>query len=404
MRMINVAILGFGVVGGGVADLLTNNSDCVSRLGGDEINIKYLLDLRDFPDSPFADRVVHDFDIILSDPEVSCVIEVMGGSHPAYEYTVAALKAGKSVITSNKEVVAAFGDEFLSLAAEHGACYRFEAAVGGGIPVISPMISFIGQNRLREVRGILNGTTNYILTKMFSYGASFEESLKDAQDRGYAERNPDADVLGTDACRKITILTALATGKLLPTDSIHTEGITAIRKEDVIFAEKIGMKIKLLGRCILTDNGIQAVVAPFMIHNDSPLSTVSGVYNAVEVIGDPIGNVMFYGQGAGAGATASAVVGDLMQIMRSGRSYAEPCWTKTDDGLLDFACFEARNYVALDGVTLSEVNAALGEIQLICDEGELAFITGVLSESEISEAIEKLTTAGATIKSRIRLV
>ena len=402
--MINVAILGFGVVGGGVADLLTNNSDCVSRLGGDEINIKYLLDLRDFPDSPFADRVVHDFDIILSDPEVSCVIEVMGGSHPAYEYTVAALKAGKSVITSNKEVVAAFGDEFLSLAAEHGACYRFEAAVGGGIPVISPMISFIGQNRLREVRGILNGTTNYILTKMFSYGASFEESLKDAQDRGYAERNPDADVLGTDACRKITILTALATGKLLPTDSIHTEGITAIRKEDVIFAEKIGMKIKLLGRCILTDNGIQAVVAPFMIHNDSPLSTVSGVYNAVEVIGDPIGNVMFYGQGAGAGATASAVVGDLMQIMRSGRSYAEPCWTKTDDGLLDFACFEARNYVALDGVTLSEVNAALGEIQLICDEGELAFITGVLSESEISEAIEKLTTAGATIKSRIRLV
>ncbi len=402
--MINVAILGFGVVGGGVADLLTNNSDCVSRLGGDEINIKYLLDLRDFPDSPFSDRVVHDFDIILSDPEVSCVIEVMGGSHPAYEYTVAALKAGKSVITSNKEVVAAFGDEFLSLAAEHGVCYRFEAAVGGGIPVISPMISFIGQNRLREVRGILNGTTNYILTKMFSYGASFEESLKDAQDRGYAERNPDADVLGTDACRKITILTALATGKLLPTDSIHTEGITAIRKEDVIFAEKIGMKIKLLGRCILTDNGIQVVVAPFMIHNDSPLSTVSGVYNAVEVIGDPIGNVMFYGQGAGAGVTASAVVGDLMQIMRSGRSYAEPCWTKTDDGLSDFACFEARNYVALDGVTLSEVNAALGEIQLICDEGELAFITGVLSESEISEAIEKLTTAGATIKSRIRLV
>ena len=402
--MINVAILGFGVVGGGVADLLTNNSDCVSRLGGDEINIKYLLDLRDFPDSPFADRVVHDFDIILSDPEVSCVIEVMGGSHPAYEYTVAALKAGKSVITSNKEVVAAFGDEFLSLAAEHGVCYRFEAAVGGGIPVISPMISFIGQNRLREVRGILNGTTNYILTKMFSYGASFEESLKDAQDRGYAERNPDADVLGTDACRKITILTALATGKLLPTDSIHTEGITAIRKEDVIFAEKIGMKIKLLGRCILTDNGIQVVVAPFMIHNDSPLSTVSGVYNAVEVIGDPIGNVMFYGQGAGAGVTASAVVGDLMQIMRSGRSYAEPCWTKTDDGLSDFACFEARNYVALDGVMLSEVNAALGEIQLICDEGELAFITGVLSESEISEAIEKLTTAGATIKSRIRLV
>ena len=197
--MTNVAILGFGVVGGGVADLLTKNSDCVSRLGGDEINIKYILDLRDFPDSPFADRVVHDFDIILSDPEVDCVIEVMGGSHPAYEYTVAALKAGKSVITSNKEVVANYGDEFLALAAENGGCYRFEAAVGGGIPVISPMISFMGQNKISEVRGILNGTTNYILTKMFSFGDSFENSLKDAQNRGYAERNPDADILGIES-------------------------------------------------------------------------------------------------------------------------------------------------------------------------------------------------------------
>ena len=206
--MTNIAILGFGVVGGGVADLITNNSYQVARLGGDDIRIKYILDLRDFPDSPFADRVVHDFDIILSDNEVDCVIEAMGGSHPAYEYTVAALKAGKSVITSNKEVVARFGDEFLALARENGVCYRFEAAVGGGIPVISPMISCVGQNKIREVRGILNGTTNYILTKMFSFGASFEESLKDAQDKGYAERNPDADVLGIDACRKIAILTA----------------------------------------------------------------------------------------------------------------------------------------------------------------------------------------------------
>ena len=184
--MTNVAILGFGVVGGGVADLLTKNAAETARLGGDEINIKYILDLRDFPDSPFANKVVHDFDIIVSDPEVDCVIEVMGGSHPAYEYTMAALKAGKSVITSNKEVVANFGDEFLAAAKASGASYRFEAAVGGGIPVISPMINCIGQNKITEVRGILNGTTNYILTKMFSFGAGFEESLADAQARGYA--------------------------------------------------------------------------------------------------------------------------------------------------------------------------------------------------------------------------
>ena len=402
--MTNVAILGFGVVGGGIADLLTKNSDCVSRLGGDEINIKYILDLRDFPDSPFADRVVHDFDIILSDPEVDCVIEVMGGSHPAYEYTVAALKAGKSVITSNKEVVANYGDEFLALAAENGGCYRFEAAVGGGIPVISPMISFMGQNKISEVRGILNGTTNYILTKMFSFGDSFENSLKDAQNRGYAERNPDADVLGIDACRKITILTALVTGKLLPTELIHTEGITAIRKEDVMAAAHMDMSIKLLGRCIITDDGMQVIVAPFLLENSSPLSTVSGVYNAIEVIGDPIGNVVFYGQGAGAGATASAVVGDLMQIMRSGRRYAEPRWTRSSEGLSHFESFISKSYVAVEGVELQEVTEKLGEIQVISEDRELAFITSELCEAEITSALEALTSLGATVKSRIRLI
>ncbi len=402
--MTNVAILGFGVVGGGVADLLTKNHDCVTRLGGDEIHIKYILDLRDFPSSPFSNRVIHDYNIILSDPEVDCVIEVMGGSHPAYEYTVAALKAGKSVITSNKEVVAKFGDEFLTLAEENGVCYRFEAAVGGGIPVISPMISFIGQNRIQEVRGILNGTTNYILTKMFSFGASFEESLTDAQERGYAERNPDADVLGIDACRKITILTALATGRLLPTEKIHTEGITNIRKEDVIAAEKIGMSIKLLGRCIINNDGMQVMVAPFMLGSDSPLSTVSGVYNAVEVVGDPIGNVMFYGQGAGAGATASAVVGDLMQIMRSGRDYAEPRWEKTDEGLLDFGDMKSRHYIALSGIERTEIEDTFGQIQVISVNNEIVFITDVMAEKTVLAALEKLASLGAEIKSRIRLI
>ena len=399
--MTNVAILGFGVVGGGVADLITKNSAEVSRLGGDGINIKYILDLRDFPDSPFADKVVHDYNVIVNDPEVDCVIEVMGGSHPAYEYTIAALRAGKSVITSNKEVVANYGDEFLLEAEKAGVSYRFEAAVGGGIPVISPMISCIAQNKLTEVRGILNGTTNYILTKMFSFGAGFEESLKDAQERGYAERNPDADILGTDACRKIAILASLATGKLVPTSEIHTEGITGIRKADVVAAEKLGMSIKLLGRSIITDSGMHIMVAPFMIGADSPLSSVSGVYNAVEVLGEPIGSVMFYGPGAGAGATASAVVGDLMQIMRSGRSCAQPTMIKSLDGVCNFADFEAQQYIALSGANEAEVEAAFGNVQFIPTDAEIAFITKKMREGDVEA---KLGALGVEIKSRIRLV
>ena len=399
--MTNIAILGFGVVGGGVADLLTQNAKEASRLGGDEINIKYILDLRDFPDSPFADKIVHDFKIIENDPEIDTVIEVMGGSHPSYEFTMASLKGKKNVITSNKEVVANFGDEFLKTAAENGVSYRFEAAVGGGIPVISPMISCVGQNKICEVRGILNGTTNYILTKMFSFGESFEEALKDAQNKGYAERNPDADVLGIDACRKIAILTSLVTGKLVSTDKIHTEGITEIRSADVSAAESLGMCIKLLGRCIVNENGLSIVVAPFMMKKDSPLGGVSGVYNAVEVIGDPIGNLMFYGQGAGGGATASAVVGDLMQIICSGRKCAQPKMIKDDSTLLDFGTFEAKNYVALEGVKLSEVESVFGNVTLVNDGTELSFITGKMSEGEMLSKLEKL---GANIKSRIRLV
>ena len=402
--MTNVAILGFGVVGGGVARLLTDNAKEVSRLGGDSVNIKYILDLRDFPDSPFGNKVVHDYNIILEDAEIDTVIEVMGGSHPAYEYTVAALKKGKNVITSNKEVVANFGDEFLELAEKYSASYRFEAAVGGGIPVISPMINCIGQNKISEVRGILNGTTNYILTKMFSFGDSFDESLRDAQNRGYAERNPDADILGTDACRKIAILGALMTGKLVPTDKIHTEGITKIRKEDVEASAKVGLKIKLLGRCIIGDNGMNIMVAPFMLPEDMPLAAVSGVYNAVEVIGEPIGNVMFYGQGAGAGATASAVVGDLVQVMRTGVAAASPVMVKTADGVCDFDSFESRSYVSVSGGCQNCVKSAFGEVQFLDTDREIAFITAKMSEKDTLDAIAKLSDKGIICNSRIRLI
>ncbi len=402
--MTNVAILGFGVVGGGVAELLTKNAKETVALGGDEINIKYILDLRDFPNSPFGDRVVHDFNIILGDPDISTVIEVMGGSHPAYEYTIAALRAGKNVITSNKEVVANFGDEFLAEAEAAGVSYRFEAAVGGGIPVISPMINCVGQNKITEVRGILNGTTNYILTKMFSFGAGFEESLADAQEKGYAERNPDADILGTDACRKIAILASLATGKLVPTDSIHTEGITKIRKEDVEASAKVGLKIKLLGRCIISGGELDIMVAPFMLPSDSPLASVSGVYNAVEVVGEPIGSVMFYGPGAGAGSTASAVVGDLMQIMCSGRCCAQPRMTRTTEGVHCFDDFEARSYISVKGGCPTCIKSAFGEVQIIENAAEIAFITAKMSERETLNALKTLEERGAEIKSRIRLI
>jgi homoserine dehydrogenase len=401
--MINIAILGFGVVGGGVAELITQNNAQVESLGGDKINIKHILDLRDFPDSPFSDRVTHDFSVIVNDPDVDCVIEVMGGSHPAYEYTIAALSAGKHVISSNKEVVANFGDEFLALAEKMGVCYKFEAAVGGGIPVIAPLISFVTHNKINEVRGILNGTTNYILTKMFSFGADFDESLADAQEKGYAERNPDADILGTDAARKITILTSLITGGLADVNAVHTEGITKIRKADVQNAEKLRMKIKLLGRCILGDDGAQVMVAPFMIPEDEPLAGVSGVFNAVEVLGDPINRIMFYGPGAGAGPTASAVVGDLMQVMRSGTQIKAPTMKKGYSPL-DFQSFRCRSYIAAEGVSEDVISSVFGGVQIISENGEIAFVTGEMCEAECEERLDAIITNGGCIKSRIRLL
>ena len=388
--MTNIAILGFGVVGGGTAELIEKNKKQVESLGGDSINIKYILDLRDFPNSFFSDKIVHDYNVILNDPDVSVVCELMGGSHPAYEYTLAALKAGKSVVTSNKEVVANFGDEFLKIANENGVAYRFEAAVGGGIPVISPLISFIKQNNITEIRGILNGTTNYILTKMFTLGDSFESALADAQARGYAERNPDADVLGLDAARKISILAAIATGSLVTEDSIHTEGITGIRSADVLAMEKIGFSIKLVGRALVSDGKLSRImVAPFALDGSEPLSSVKGVYNAIEILGDPIGNVMFYGKGAGAGATASAVVGDVVQIMRTKSKYAQPTFKK-GSAEEDFASFEASHYLAFDISMKDEVLKAFPGASFIESE-ECAVITPKLSESELSPILGSLS-------------
>lgn len=386
MKKHRVAILGFGVVGGGVADLIINNRAELSAYLGCEVEIAHILDLRDFPDSPLAGLVTHDFGDILSDESVDTVIEVMGGEHPAYEYSCAALASGKSVITSNKEVVARHGDEFVRLAAEAGVSYRFEAAVGGGIPVIAPLISSVRQNKIREVRGILNGTTNYILTKMFTYGEDFDSALKDAQARGYAEANPAADVEGLDAARKITILTALATDVLPEVEDVYTEGITGIRAADVAFATSIGHEIKLVGRCIAGEGLPTVCVAPFLLPRTSPLATVSGVYNAVEVVAEPLGNVMFYGQGAGAGATASAVMGDLIPIIASGGiNPIVPGFNRVPESVRpNFDRLESRFYIALEKEN-GDKAVCLGEV--IENGGEVAVITEAMPEAEMKERL-----------------
>ncbi len=402
MKKHNIAILGFGVVGGGVAELITKNRDEIKEYLSTEVAIKRILDLRDFPDSPFAPLVTHDFSEIVNDAEIDTVMELMGGSHPAYEYTVAALRAGKNVITSNKEVVAKYGDEFVRIADETGVSYRFEAAVGGGIPVINPLLGCIRQNKIEEVRGILNGTTNYILTKMFTYGESFESALRDAQAKGYAEANPAADVEGTDAARKITILTALACGRLYDVSTVHTEGITAIRAEDVAAAEAINHKIKLLGRCIRKDGEEFVMVAPFLLPCDSPLSTVNGVYNAVEVIGEPIGNIMLYGQGAGAGATASAAVGDLLPIIAYGsKNPIVPSLNRTSKSAAEsFSSFTSRKYISVSGVSREKIAEVFGNVCFL-ETNELAFITDAVSERATEEGLSRL---GASVLSLIRFL
>lgn len=314
LKMINVAIFGFGVVGGGTAEVLTKNAELIAERVGEEINIKYILDLRDFPDSPFKDKIVHDINIILNDPDVKICAELMGGSHPAFEFSKASMEAGKNVVTSNKEVVATFGPELLAIAAKNNVRYLFEASVGGGIPVIHPIDFCLTANDITEVDGILNGTTNYILTQMINEGKNFEDALAEAQQKGYAEKDPSADIDGIDTCRKISILSAIAFGKLVPPELVKTEGIRNVTLKDVEIAEKLGASIKLIGRAVRVDGKICATVSPMLVKNSNPLANISDVYNGILVNGNAIGDVMFYGRGAGKLPTASAVVSDIIDI------------------------------------------------------------------------------------------
>ena len=414
--MTNIAILGFGVVGGGVAEVITQNNETIARKTGEHINIKYILDLREFPDHPLGGRVIHDMKIILDDPEVTVVAEMMGGAHPAYDYTRAALEAGKHVVTSNKEVVATFGAELLRIAKEHHVRYLFEASVGGGIPVIRPMSSCLAANELSEVDGILNGTTNYILTQMIRAGKSFEEALAEAQAKGYAERNPAADVEGTDACRKICILAALAFGRLYAPASVHTEGITAVTAEDVANANAYGGVIKLIGRAGRVNpddptSDVFMLVSLHVIVHENPLSGVDDVFNAIMVRGNAVGDVMFYGRGAGNLPTASAVVADIIDILthRDAEIFV-PDW-ESAEGTAP-ADYTALPYAFLVRIasdkpwadTVSAVKAVYADAELLTAEaeycGSLAFVTPVTTEAALRAQLDGI----GCVKSLIRVM
>ncbi len=319
--MTAVAVLGYGTVGSGVVKVIETNHDSILKKTGADLQVKYVLDLRDFPDDPIESKIVHDFEVILNDPEVRIVVETMGGTGAAYEFTKKALEAGKSVSTSNKALVALHGTELLQTAREHQVSYQFEASCGGGIPIIRPLRTCLAADEIDEISGILNGTTNYILTKMADEHLEFDDVLREAQQKGYAERNPEADVEGYDACRKIAILSSLAYGKRVDFTDVYTEGITKITSAEVSYAKALGMAIKLLAYSHKEDDQVTAMVAPYLVGRNDPLYLVNGVFNAIFVHGNMLGDAMFYGQGAGKEATASAVVADVIEEAQTlGRS------------------------------------------------------------------------------------
>lgn len=386
--MVNVAILGFGVVGSGVAEVLATNGPHIDQKVDDLIRLKYILDVRDFPDSPFADKVVHDFSVIENDPEVSIVVETIGGAKAALDFTRRALRAGKSVVTSNKELVAEHGCELLKLAAEQGVSYLFEASVGGGIPILRPLNQCLAANEIEEITGILNGTTNYILTRMIKGGLSFDAALKEAQANGYAEQDPTADIEGHDACRKICILASLAFGRHIYPRQVPAEGITGVTLSDVAWVEACGKKLKLLGRAIRQADGrVCAYVSPHLVDVENPLAGVEDVFNAIAVKGNAIGDVMFYGRGAGKLPTASAVVADVIDAAKHRDEKKRVFWaeggedtTVSPDGLA------SAWYVRGSG-DAGAAKAALPGARLLAradaPAGEFALLTGPMTRPEL---------------------
>lgn len=403
--MVNVAVLGFGTVGSGVAEVLTGHENSIAQKTDDLVKLKYILDVRDFPNSPFSDLFVKDFSVIESDPEVNIVVETIGGATAALDFTRRALEAGKSVVTSNKELVATHGYELTQLAKEKGVCYLFEASVGGGIPIIRPLSQCLAANEILEIYGILNGTTNYILTRMIKAGLSFEQALREAQEKGYAERDPSADVEGQDACRKICILSAIAFGRHIYPDQVPTEGITKVTLADVDYAEGAGKKIKLLGRAIRMEDGrICAYVAPHLVDVSHPLAGVEDVFNGISVRGDAIGDVMFYGRGAGKLPTASAVVADVMDIARNMGHRKALCWAPGGpDAVSGTGNLASRWYVRVNAGA-DELRSALGEVKLLARSGASGEEAACLTEEELTQPrlLEKLSSLD--VRSVIRVL
>ncbi len=398
--MIQVAVLGYGTVGSGVVEVIENNKTEVNKKSGEELNVKYILDLRDFPGDPYEDKVVHDVEVILNDPEVKIICETMGGLKPAYDFTKRALLSGKSVCTSNKELVAAHGPELLQIARDNQCNYLFEASVGGGIPIIRPLNYSLTAEKIDAITGILNGTTNYILSKMEKEGANFEDVLKEAQEKGYAERNPEADVEGYDACRKIAILSSLMTGKNVKYEDIYTEGITKITAEDFMYAKKLGKTIKLLAQSKEVDGKFYAMVAPFMIDSEHPLSMVNGVFNAVFVHGNMLGSSMYYGRGAGKLPTASAVVSDVVDCARHPGKTVMCFWDAEDVALTGIEEAERKFFVRVSADKKEAALTTFGKAEAVdADKAdEFAFVTEVMTEKAFNEKAEQVG-----IISRIRI-
>jgi homoserine dehydrogenase len=389
--MAKIAVLGYGTVGSGVVEVLQTNSDSIAKRAGEEIEVKYVLDLRDFPEDPIQKKIVHDVDIIINDKEIDVVVEVMGGIEPAFTFVKKALEAGKSVCTSNKALVAAHGPELLDMAKSRKLNFMFEASVGGGIPIIRPLNQSLTADEITQITGILNGTTNYILTKMSRDGSSYEDVLKEAQELGYAERNPEADVEGYDACRKIAILTSLAFGSTVKFEEIYTEGITKISTADFKYAEKLGCVVKLLATSFKKDGKVYAITAPFMIDRTHPLYNVNDVLNGVYVNGNIVGDVMFFGAGAGKLPTASAVVADVVDSVKHKGKNVMTIWSQEKLSLGNAEDVERSFFVRIKGGedVLEKAKESFDAVQIVNADGvtgEFGLVTQEMTEKAFAEA------------------
>ena len=401
--MAKVAVLGYGTVGSGVVEVLDTNAAEVAKSAGEALELKYILDLREFPGDKHEAQVVHDINVILDDPEVEVICETMGGIEPAFTFEKNALMKGKSVCTSNKELVAAHGPELVELAKENNVSYLFEASVGGGIPVLRTLNDSLKHEKVDAITGILNGTTNYILTKMDKEGMGFETVLKMAQEKGYAERNPEADVEGYDACRKISILASLMSGLHVNYEDIYTEGISKISIEDFDYARTMNMAIKLLAMCKKNQNGFFTMVAPFLIPLENPLANVNGVFNAIDIHGNMLGDVMFYGKGAGKNATASAVVADVIDIIKHKGKHIDVNM-KAEKAVVSPKDNAVRSFfVRVPAESTDQAKEIFGSKIEVVDggdkNGEFAFVTDMISEKDFEERLWKLDS----VKGYIRL-